>query len=212
MISKKTNSYWVLSPVLGMLLFIMLYIAAALLYPGGSDFNRSATEFSWQNNYWCELLATKAQNGQSNIARPVAIFAMAVLAISLIIFWYTIPGLFAGKRTGSRVIRYAGIGSMLVTPLLLTGFHDHVINTAALLGCIAIIVLLINLFRYRMLLLFSTGILCLLLCGVNNYVYYSKDLLHYLPVIQKISFFIFLLWFCLLSLALYRRQPLVSGL
>jgi len=209
---KKSNSYWVLSPVLGILLFIMLYFVAALLYPGGSDFNRSGTGFSWQHNYWCELLAADAQNGQLNTARPVAILAMIVLMISLIIFWYTIPGLFAGKRTGSRMIRCTGIGSMLVIPLLLTGFHDHVINTAALLGCIAIIILLVNLFRHRMLLLLGTGILCLLLCGVNNYVYYSKDLLTYLPVIQKISFLIFLLWFSLLSLALYKRGALVSSL
>ena len=110
------------------------------------------------------------------------------------------------------MIRYAGVGSMLVIPLLLTGFHDHVINTAALLGCIAMIILLVNLFRQRMLLLLGTGILCLLLCGVNNYVYYSKDLLTYLPVIQKISFLIFLLWFSLLSLALYKRGALVSSL
>ena len=109
------------------------------------------------------------------------------------------------------MIRYAGVGSMLVIPFLLTGFHDHVINTAALLGCIAMIILLVNLFRQRMLLLLGTGILCLLLCGVNNYVYYSQDLLHYLPVIQKISFFIFLLWFSLLSLMLYRKQQLSPG-
>lgn len=194
-----------------MLLFIMLYIIAALLYPGGSDFNSSATGFSWQHNYWCELLAANAQNGHPNTARPVAIAAMIVLTISLVIFWYTIPGLFTGKRTGSLVIRYAGIGSMLVTPLLLTGFHDYVINTAALLGCIAIIVLLVNLFRQNMFLFFWTGILCLLLCGVNNYVYYSQDLLHYLPVIQKISFFIFLLWFSLLSVTLYRKQQPSPG-
>lgn len=110
------------------------------------------------------------------------------------------------------MIRYAGIGSMLVIPFLLTGFHDHVINIAALLGCIAIIVLLVNLFRHNMFLFFGIGIFCLMICGVNNYVYYSKDLLHYLPVIQKISFIIFLFWFSLLSLALYKRRSLIPSL
>jgi hypothetical protein len=204
--TNKSNSRWVLIPVWGMLLFIILYFVAALLFPGGSDFNKSATGFSWRHNYWCELLARHAPNGQTNTARPVAISAMIILAVSLILFWFTIPRLFKNKITGGKLIRFAGIGSMLATPLLLTGFHDPVINIAALLGCIAIIGLLINLFRHKMYLLFGMGILCLLLCVLNNYVYYTKSLLHYLPVIQKITFFIFLSWFAMLTVTQYYKQ------
>lgn len=195
-----------LRPVAGILLFIILYIIAAFLYPGGSDADKTATGFSWQNNYWCELLASYAQNGEPNTARPVAILAMTVLATSLIIFWNNIAGLFVYRKSGSRVAQYCGTGSMLVLPFLFTGLHDPVINISALLGCIAIIALLLSLYKQKMYLLFFIGVLCLLLCGINNYVYYSKDLLHYLPVIQKISFFIFLLWFILLSVKLYRKK------
>jgi len=192
-------------PVLGFLLFLTLYILAASRYPGGSDADKTAAGFSWQNNYWCELLAEESQNGQLNMARPVAIIAMVVLVISLIIFWYHIPGLFTPRKIGSGVIRYSGICSMLVLPVMLTGFHDRVINLASLLGCIAIIVLIANLYRHKMFLLFYFGILCLLLCGVNNYVYYTAHFMHYLPVIQKISFLLFLFWFALLTVKLYRK-------
>ncbi len=195
-----------LLPVGGIFLFILLYIVAAFLYPGGSDADNTATRFSWQNNYWCELMATKAQNGQPNTARPVAILAMIVLAFSLIIFWNNIAGLFVYRKSSSLITQYCGTGSMLVLPFLFTGLHDPVINIAGLLGCIAIIALLVNLYKYKMYFLFLLGIFCLLLCGVNNYVYYSKDLLDHLPVIQKISFLIFLLWFILLSLTLYRKK------
>jgi hypothetical protein len=195
-----------LLPVWGILLFILLYVVAALLYPGGSDADKTATGFSWQNNYWCELMASYAQNGEPNIARPTAILAMIVLAVSLIIFWNNITGLFVYPKNSSRVTQYCGTGSMLVLPFLFTGLHDPVINIAGLLGCIAIIALLANLYKHKMHLLFYMGIFCLLLCGINNYVYYSKDLLHYLPVIQKISFVIFLLWFILLSVKLYQKN------
>jgi hypothetical protein len=205
MIHKKINTAWILIPVWGILIFITLYILAASLYPGGSDVYKTASGFSWRHNYWCELLAKQSINDQPNAARPVAIIAMFVLAISLIIFWYYIPGLFTSGRMGSRVIRYSGISSMLVLPVMLTGFHDRVINLAALLGCIAIIILIVNLHRHKMYLLFYFGILCLLLCGVNNYVYYTTHVLYYLPVIQKISFLIFLLWFTLLTAKLYRK-------
>jgi hypothetical protein len=204
--SKKSNTFWISLPIWGIAFFIILYIVSASLYPGGSDINKRATGFSWQHNYWCELMATNGQNGQPNTARPVAITAMVVLAISLIIFWYHIPRLFPYRQISNRVIRFCGIGSMFVMPLLLAGFHDTVINTAALFGCIAILGLLINLYRYKMYQLFYHGIFCLLLCGINNYIYYSKDLLHYLPVVQKISFIFFLLWFILLSVKLYRKE------
>jgi hypothetical protein len=194
-----------LLPVWGILLFMLLYVVAALLYPGGSDADKTTTGFSWQNNYWCELMASYAQNGKPNTARPVAILAMIVLAVSLIIFWNNIAGLFAYPKSSSRVTQYCGTGSMLVLPFLFTGLHDPVINIAGLLGCIAIISLLTNLYKHKMHLPFYMGIFCLLLCGINNYVYYSKDLLHSLPVIQKISFLIFLLWFILLSVKLYQK-------
>jgi hypothetical protein len=202
---NKSNSKWILLPLWGFLLFIILYMLATTLYPGGSDANESAQGFSWRHNYWCELMATEARNGQPNSARLVAITAMFILAISLVYFWYQVPLLFPNRKIDSRVIRYCGIGSMLVLPFLLKGMHDSVINLSALLGCMAIVVLLLNLFRQKMKRLLCLGLFCLLLCGINNYIYYTGYLLHLLPVIQKFSFFIFLLWFCLLTIKLYRN-------
>ena len=195
----------ILFPVWGILLFIIFYFLSASAYPGGSDADKTAKGFSWQHNYWCELLANEAQNGQTNTARPIAIMAMIILAISLIIFWYTIPGLFTNKKIVNKTITFTGISSMMVMPLLLTNSHDLVINIAGILGCIAIIGLLANLFRHRLYFLLYLGIFCLLLCVLNNYVYYSNDLLKYLPVIQKISFLIFLLWFILLCVKGYKK-------
>jgi hypothetical protein len=190
---------------MGILVFIILYIVAAMLYPGGSDVNQSAVGFSWQHNYWCELMATEAQNGQLNSARPVAISAMFVLAVSLIIFWYHIPLLFRYRKFNYLFIRFFGISSMLVIPFFLVGMHDWVTNIGSLLGCIAIAALLVTLFNYKLYFLFSIGIGCLLLCAVNNYFYYNKELLHHLPILQKITFLVFLVWFILLSLQLYKK-------
>jgi hypothetical protein len=192
--------------VWGILIFIILYIVGAALYPGGNDINKTAAGFSWQHNYWCELMAPSAQNGQPNAGRPVAIIALTVLVASLMIFWYRVPLLFSPFNTSSHIIRICGIGSMLAIPLLLAGIHDTAINLAGLLGCIAIVLLLTKLFSHNMHFLFLQGICCLLLCGVNNYFYYTKGLLYYLPVIQKISFLFFLLWFIQLSIKQNRNK------
>ena len=199
---KLSGKAWVLLPVWGIGIFILLYIVAASIYPGGSDADKMATGFSWQHNYWCELMASYAQNGEINTARPVAITAMFVLAISLILFWYCIPRLFGDKTAGGHVIRYFGIASMLVVPFMFAGLHDTVMNIAGLLGCIAITVLLTNLLTHKMYWPFAHGILCILLCAANNYIYYTGNFFYWLPIIQKISFIVFLLWFIMLTIKL----------
>lgn len=54
------KSKWLLFPPTGILIFFMLYVVAALLYPGGSQADKASTGFSWMNNYWCNLLNEKA--------------------------------------------------------------------------------------------------------------------------------------------------------
>ena len=92
---------------------------------------------------------------------------------------------------------------MLIVPFMFAGQHDMVMNIAGLLGCIAIAILVIKLRAEKLYSLFAHGILCIALCGLNNYIYYTGNFLYYLPVIQKITFLSFLLWFTLLSLRIF---------
>ena len=43
----KQKSIWVLTPIFGILIFVVLYIVAALLYPGGSQVDKNSIGFSW---------------------------------------------------------------------------------------------------------------------------------------------------------------------
>ena len=203
---KLSNNTWALLPVWGICLFVLLYIVATFFYPGGSDVDKATAGFSWQHNYWCELMASQAQNGKVNTARPVSITAMFVLAISLTVFWYQIPRLLNGVKSSKQIIQCSGIASMLIMPFMFTGSHDMVMNIAALLGCIALIGLLTKLFTHKMYWLFGYGIFCLVLCGINNYVYYTSNFLYWLPVIQKISFIAFLSWFVLVTIRLLKSK------
>src|SRR5215471_13752953 len=89
--SIKVNSIWILTPVFGALLFVVLYIIAADSYPGGSQADKNSVGFSWINNYWCNLLNDNAVNGQHNPAKPVAMAGMLVLCVTLSFFWYIFP-------------------------------------------------------------------------------------------------------------------------
>ncbi|RYE20131.1 MAG: hypothetical protein EOP45_11555 [Sphingobacteriaceae bacterium] len=197
-----------LIPVLGILLFITLYVIATLLYPGGSQANIHSKGFSWLHNYWCNLLNDNAMNGQPNPAKPVALAGMATLCVSLSFFWYSLPRYLPMGKVWNTIIQATGTASMVMALFLFTSLHDGVINIACLLGLIALTGLYSSLYKNRWYWLFGWGIFNLLLIGVNNYVYYTSGMIVYLPVVQKISFASFLGFIsCICVRLYYRLQP-----
>lgn len=208
---QRSNTSLLLLPVLGISIFIILYFIAAALYPGGSEINRSAEKFSWKHNYWCDLLDTHAENGKQNTARPVAILAMSVLCISIGLFWYFVPRLFTFKPFSKRLIQYTGMMSMAIIVFLQADFHDIVITIAGISGIIAITGTLAGLYKNHSYALFVLGLICLVLFFLNNYIYYTKQLIWHLPVIQKVSFFLFLLWFSLISFQFFQKTKSASS-
>lgn len=202
----RSKNIWILTPFFGNLLFIVFYIIAALLYPGGSGTDKTAIGYSWTNNYWCNLLSEKAINGQTNTARPVAVAAMLLLCLSLSTFWIRFPALTHLKKYHRLLIQVAGTVSMLASFLLLTGIdHDLAINTSSAFGLIAMTGTLIALYQLKWKWLFAMGLFDLLLIALNNYLYHSNEMM-YLPVVQKISFLSFLIWFSLISINLFQRS------
>ena len=197
------KSIWVLTPLFGSLLYALLYVTATLFYPGGSQFNKEAKGFSWMHNYWCNLLNEHAINGQHNPARPIALTAMVLLCITLALFWYIFAGLAGFQKTGRLLIRFSGIASMATGLFLFTAQHDLVINLASLFGLVALAGTLIGLKKLQWTALFRMGLFILLLIAVNNVLYHGGGLIYYLPIVQKITFFYFLLWICLIDWRLY---------
>ena len=86
--TNKTKNVFILTPIFGTVLFVVLYIIAAVLYPGGSQVDKNSVGFSWLNNYWCNLLNENAINGQHNPAKPVALAGMFILCLTLTFFGF----------------------------------------------------------------------------------------------------------------------------
>ncbi len=204
---SKQKSIWVLTPIFGILVFVILYIVAALLYPGGSQADKNSIGFSWVNNYWCNLLNEKAINNQYNSAKPFAVAAMLVLCFTLSLFWFLFAKHMQIAKRLKLIIQISGTLSMVSAFLLLANInHDLAINIASSLGVIATIGAFIGLYTNKLYFLFAFGLLIILLVGLNNYFYYTNGLIIYLPVIQKISFAAFLIWICCIDIILYRRS------
>lgn len=140
---------WILMPLWGIGVFILLYFIAALLYPGGSQVDQFSKGFSWLNNYWCDLLHDKAKNDLNNPAKPFAIIAMIILCISLCVFWYIIPYNLGNKKSTRLVVQYTGVASMITAVFSFTSYHDVVINISSALALVAMIITIHALLKKR---------------------------------------------------------------
>lgn len=205
-LTNKTKTIWLLTPIFGTIIFVVLYVVATLLYPGGSQVDKNSIGFSWTNNYWCNLLNENAINGQHNPAKPVAITGMFVLCLTLSFFWFLFPININLDKKLKLAIQISGTIAMTIAFFLFTNInHDLVINLAAFFGGIATAGTFFGLYKTKWFGLLAFGLFNILLVGLNNYVYYTKGLIIYLPVIQKITFSTFLMWVCCINVKLYRQ-------
>lgn len=199
------KNIYILTPIFGIAIFVVLYIVATILYPGGSQVDKNSIGFSWTNNYWCNLLNENAINGQPNSAKPVAMTGMLVLCLTLSFFWFLFPRHIDIGKIGKLTIQISGILAMTVAIFLFTNInHDLVTNLASTFGLVAMVGTFVGLYKSKWFGLFTFGLLNILLVGLNNYLYYNEGLIIYLPVIQKISFVTFLIWVCCIDINLYR--------
>lgn len=205
--TNKARRILVLTPIFGTIIFVLHYLVAITLYPGGSQVDKNSVGFSWTNNYWCNLLNDNAINGQPNPAKPVAMTGMFVLCLTLAFFWFLFPRHINLDRKLKLAIQVSGTLAMTIAFFLFTKInHDLVTNLASVFGLVATVGTVIGLYKTKWFGLFAFGLLNILLVGLNNYVYYTKGLIVYLPVIQKVSFATFLIWVCCIDINLYCEQ------
>ncbi|MDX1941723.1 MAG: hypothetical protein SFU99_14280 [Saprospiraceae bacterium] len=193
----------ILIPIAGIMLFLILYMIATFYYPGGSDVNKTAQGFSWVHNYWCDLMAKGAKNGQLNPARPIAIAAMTVLCLALSVFWWLLPRLLDNGRHHYKIVQSSGIISMILAVFIFTNYHDLIISAAVVFGVIALTGIYIALYRSKSYKTLTFGIFCLILIALNAYIYYTNHLILILPLLQKITFLLYLFWIIFINLKLF---------
>ncbi len=151
------------------------------------------------------MLNETAINGQPNPAKPIAMTGMFILCFTLSFFWLLLPKHINIDKKLKLIIQISGTLAMTIAFFLFPSInHDLVTNIASLFGLIATVGTFVGLYKTRWFGLFAFGLVNVLFVGLNNYVYYNKQLIVYLPVIQKISFATFLIWVCCIDIKLFR--------
>ena len=199
-----------LIPAIGVLIFICLYFVAANLYDGGNAVNPTEPGFSLTRNYWCNLLNENCLNGQPNRGRSFALAGMLVLALTMSGFWWINAKHLPLTPKQSKGMLWSGIPAAAVMIFIFTGYHDQVINLSGLMAIPAFYFLMVGLRKKGWHGMTAWGMMNIALVLLNNFLYYTPGFLIYLPVVQKISFLSFLLWFAFVSIQHYYKQNLTN--
>lgn len=202
---RHHHTFALLFPMIAIGMFLLFYTLAALNYPGGSWVAREQEGFNFWHNYLCDLLDMYAVNGVLNTARFYAITALGLLFAGLFLLWSYLPRLFETKSANQRIMQISGFLSFIMIAFLALGNHDEVIRLAGFFGVLALITCIIELRKAGLKNLFLWGIICLLVFLTNYYIYETGFFIKSLPVIQKITFLLFIGWFICLDIALYRK-------
>ena len=195
-----------LIPLIGMALFVLCYVVAAGLYPGGSWNDPGQVGFSWRHNYLCDLLDTRAVNGMLNTGRYWARVALAFLCLGLMVLWYHLPVLTKGHTWFKYLLRYSGMAALGATVFLRADTHDLTVRIAGVFGLVALSSLLVGLWKEGHRIFVSLGGWCLGMFLVNYTIYETGDFVYWLPLIQKITFLSFMVWFVWMDVFLWQHK------
>ncbi len=143
-----------------------------------------------------------AMNGRANPARPIAIAAMFILCASILLFFFQCAKQLAKGKIWPMIIRVFGTISMLAASLIFTSYHDNMTIVSSAFGILVVIGIIWAVYKSDFTTFKITGVVCVLLMLLNNYIYYSLNGIELLPFIQKITFTVVLIWIAGLSLKL----------
>lgn len=208
----NNNDLLRLLPTFGILIFIGLYIYAATLYPGGSQADINSVGFDWRNNYWCNLMSENAINGLENLASPVALAGMVILCSSMTLFFFQFANYFVKNGIWKITIKTAGAMAMLSAVFIFTEYHDIMTTILSICGVVGIIGIIRALHKNNLTFFKVSGIICMVLVGINNLFYYNENLIQYLPIIQKVGFILILAWTIGLNLKMKNKNMLQQNL
>jgi len=124
---------------------------------------------------------------------------MLILASAVCLSWMGIFANLPFQKNQQKYFQISGLLSMAIAIFIFTPLHDMVIIVAGILALITLIALFIGLYKNGSAKLLYYGIACLLLMGLNNFIYFTGIGLAQLAVLQKLSFGIVLSWILLLN-------------
>ena len=186
--------YFNFLPIAGLLVYVILYSYAVSNYPGGSVSYPNSSTYSFSHNLLCDAMDLKTPNGTLNASRPLAVVAHVVLSVSMILFFIILPKLFAKQNLNTMLMRLCGVLSITALVFLFTSYHDPLVVVTAIFGVLAMTPFFLELKTiknksYKILVYIGVSLSILVFLS-----FISNIGRFYLPLLQKVSFFIDAIW------------------
>lgn len=195
------------APTAGLAVAFGLFLAAAFVYPGGTQWQADTVGFDCSRNFVCSLFAEQALNGEHNPARTLAIAALLLTCASLGVLFFAISRSTTSRRHRSA-IEIAGIGTAVYTALVATPMHDLVVSIGLGFGLVAFVSVLHLMWRERRRALVVWGIALVTLKVASAVSYYGDVRYDWLPVLQKLGIAVGVGWLLAVH---YRRRLHETG-
>ena len=202
------KSYYPIFPVVGLVLYVIVFTVASSNYPGGSVNVPHDTGYSFFHNFLCDVMNPVTQGGKVNHARPLAVVSHLILSGSMISFFYVLPEIFETSNRNTRMIRGFGMTTMTVFILMCTKHHDAIVTATAVLGSLALIPFFIELRKYSGQKLKNLAYACYAMSIIVFLIFVTKIGFYYLPFIQKITFVLDAWWVVWVSLIVSRKNQI----
>ncbi len=192
---NRINKYL---PLLGFLMYLILFIVASLVYDGGTRFDFSRTTFDWFHNYWCDLMAEQNFRNEPNASRPVAIIAWIILCGSCLLYMYRIIPILELRKYLEKIVKLSSMLAFIIGSLAFTKHHDIIVAVSFPFGFVLVIGLVIGLLKSNLDFYKWTFILPVVLLGASFFMFFTDLGLHWLGFIQKLALLSTFIWLAFL--------------
>lgn len=194
-------------PVFGLTIYAILFMLATWLYPGGSLNHPDAIGYSFSHNFLCDLFLSESYNGEHNPGRYIAIGSHVILGLTMMSFFYLLPGIFHRQNTNTKCVQIFGVLTMGIFCFMFTELHDIIVITTAVFGTLALLPFFIEL-RYltdRPLKLWAW--MCYGMSLLVFTLYTTGWGFYYLPLLQKVTFLVDAVWVIWVSVYQIGKMP-----
>jgi len=186
------NKYIPYFPIVGMAVYLILFVWAALLYPGGSD-NLPMDEngYSFFHNFLCDTNNKISHSGIKNSGQFIAVLAHLTLSFTMMSFFYILPEIFSHQNRNTKLIRFFGMLTMAIFGFMYQqSLHDLIVTLTGIFGSMAFVPIFIELIKFKNKAFVGLTYLVFVL-SIIVFLSFQTDIgIYYLPFIQKFVFII----------------------
>lgn len=212
LVKNFIQRYYPLFPIVGMVLYLIVFTIAAMQYPGGSENIPSAVGYSFFNNFLCDVMHPITQGGQHNPVSQLATFSHVILSSTMIAFFYLLPEIFDWTNNYTKTVRYMGVLTMTVFIFMFTPLHDSIVTATGVLGTFALIPFFIEMKKYPNGGLKILAYICFTLSIIVFFIFETRIGYFYLPFLQKITFLFDTYWVVWASLIVLRKNRALESM